>query len=112
MNVNDTLVPERPGVLKANVEIVVNGLLNQYKKNITAEGIIIDTDYDNYHVVYSCVQIDNFWISQKRSSFILLLRSRYFDSLRRLFKGFESLALTDVELSSFRTISNTIECPN
>jgi hypothetical protein len=93
-------------------EVKLNGLFFSFKKNVTTDLIVLETDYYNYMLVYSCNQYNHFLISEKHVKFYVLIKTRYFDSFRTLVPVISKLKSTKVDLNTVLPLNNTIVCPN
>jgi hypothetical protein len=100
------------GIFDYEEQITLNGLFSPYKKNITAEMIVVDTDYYNYMLLYTCIQRNHFWVSEKSDAFYLFIKTRYFDSLRKIIPLFSKLRSLKIDLNKLAMIENSIlSCP-
>ncbi len=110
--IHETIDPDRPGVFTRQEEFAINGFMTSTIQNVTIESKVLATDYENYQLKYSCVQLDHFWMSETKLYYYISLKSRYFDSARTIVPLLEKLKTLKFNLNSFVYVNNTINCPN
>lgn len=96
----------------AEVEEDVHGLFKIYKKKFNVNSVILNTDYENFVLSYSCYVIDHFWKAEKREHFSVSLRNRNTD-LRKVIPVLKELRdKFRFDLNELQFYSNLPTCKN
>lgn len=100
------------GAFTSQEEVTVYGFFGYpHKKNATRNYTVLYSD-PNIFIVYSCLEIENFWWTEADYFYLVNVRNRGFDSINQLMPVIKAIEAIPENLNEIQFINNSPACTN